>query len=68
MSLSNAQRYAGLLALLENERMISMYLSVDFRENIKRSFNINDGEMESLMVYARENVDFNSSIIYVDWK
>ena len=64
-----AKRHAGLLALLEHKKMLSMTLAWDYRKNIQKGCgDLSDKEMEDCIKYAQENIHFDSSVIFVDWK
>jgi len=63
-----AKGYCALLALLEHENLTSISLVYDFMKNISDGCGISMEEVSELMLYARENVDFEVSGIYWQWK
>tara|TARA_R110000782_G_scaffold69304_2_gene139449 strand:+ start:399 stop:617 length:219 start_codon:yes stop_codon:yes gene_type:complete len=63
-----AKHYASILALLEHEKLTSLSLSMDFRNSIARGCCVSLDEVSNLMEYAYQNVDFDTSCIYMDWK
>jgi hypothetical protein len=63
-----AKHYAGILALLEHEKLTSLSLSMDFRNSIVKACGVTLDEISNLMEYAYQNVDFDTSCIYMDWK
>lgn len=68
MTNQKAKHYAGLLALLEHKNLTSILLSVSFREAISRGCNISMEEFDEYMNFAYQNLDTDTSDIYVDWK
>ena len=63
-----AKYYAGLLALLEHKKLTSILLSLNFREAVSRGCNMSMREFDEYMNFAYENLDEDTSDIYVDWK
>ena len=60
--------YAGLLALLKHDKLLSMSLYIEFKKAIIRGCNMKAEEVEKAINYADNNLNFDVSSIYWDYK
>jgi len=67
-NIEKAKSYAGVLIVLQDNNVLSMLLYMEYKKSIMRDCNISEKEMDDLIAFAKENVDLDSSVLYVDWK
>lgn len=60
--------YLGLYLFLKHENLLSMSLDVDFKENLKRSFNLKESRFNNLLTKVDGMIDYDSCDIYLQFK
>ena len=62
------KHYAGLLVLLDHEKMLSMSLYMNFKRSIIKGCNATSSEVEAAIDYAKSNLNFDVSVVYWEFK
>jgi|TARA_R110000744_G_scaffold337609_1_gene442805 hypothetical protein len=62
------KHYAGLLVLLQQENLLSMALYMDFKKAMMRGCDMNGEEVERAIEFAENNLNFDVSCVYWEYK
>lgn len=60
--------YLGLYLFLKHKNLFSMSLDIDFRENLKRGFNLKECELNNLLNQVDRMLDYDICDIYLQFK